>query len=958
MKWPLLFLVGVFSLAGIAPAQDGALRPVALSTEYLTNPQGIDATQPRLQWKLESPRRAEKQTAYRILAASTSDKLMQDEGDIWDSSKVASDATSQIVYAGKPLTARQQVFWKVQVWDKDGRASHWSEPAQWSMGLLAPDDWKAQWISFHDESPVWTSREKLQLPPARQYRKEFQPTDGKPIKRVTIYATALGIYELQLNGSRVGDAYFAPGWTDYRQRVYYRSYDVSQLMQNGANCLGATVADGWYSGYVGYGLFVGYGPNKVGRNIYGKTPALLAQLEIEYADGSRQIIPTDASWKVTSDGPIREADLLMGESYDARKEMADWSRPGFDDSAWKNAIQAEENGSTKATWSDTGGKREVELGFVQPPKLQAYSAQPVRVTQELKPVSVKEQAPGVFIFDMGQNFAGNVRLSVKGPAGTQIRLRYGEMLHSDGRLMTENLRRARATDFYTLSGNASGETWTPQFTFHGFQFVEVTGWPGKPDTDAITGLVIHSDTPLTSQFECSDPMANQLFKNIVWTQRANFIDLPTDCPQRDERMGWMGDAQIYVRTATYNADVAAFFTKWMNEVEEAQLPSGAYPDYCPWPMQHGHAFAPAWTDAGVIVPWTIWQVYGDTRIIERHWSSLKRFMDWREKESRNNLGVVHGNEFGDWLAITEKTPIDYIDSVYLGYTAKLMSEMARAIGKQEDAAHYSELFDKVRTAFAQKYVKPDGSLNVDTQTAYALALFTGLMPEDLRAKAGEQLAAKIHAAGTRMGTGFLGTRPILPVLTSVGLHDLAMQLFQSRKFPSWGYEVEQGATSIWERWDSYTKEHGFEGESGKNNASMNSFSHYSFGAVCEWMFQTLAGIDLAEPGYRKLLIRPSPATPGSNPDRESISWVRASYDAPTGKIVSAWKREAGHFHFDVMIPANTTATIELPANFAETITEGDKPLEQAEGVRFVKMQGDRAVIEAGSGIYRFKSNWK
>lgn len=931
----------------MSPAQAGSLR-----VEHLANPQGLDERQPRFRWTVGAQERGQRQTAYRLLVASTPENLKRDKGDLWDSGKVESDQTTEVVYAGKPLTSRQSCFWKVQIWSKDGKPSGWSEPARWTMGLLDPADWQAEWISFRDTSPLHQSRDQLYLPPARYYRKGFEAK--KAVKRATIHATALGIYELHLNGQRVSEDCFAPGWPDYRKRGYYQTYDVTPLVKRGSNAVGAIVADGWYSGYVGYGLLVGYGPNKVGRYFYGKTPALMAQLEIEYTNGKREVIATDTTWKVTGDGPIREADFIMGESYDARRELKDWAKPGFDAKSWEAAIRAADNGSTKAVFSDNTGNREVELGFVKPPRLEAYPAQPVRPTELVNAVGMTEPQKGVYIFNLGQNFAGVIRLRVRGQAGTQVKIRYGEMLHTDGRLMTENLRRARATDFYTLRGDPKGEEWIPRFTYHGFQYVELTGLPGKPPLDAVTGIVLGSDTPLVSAFECSDDLINRLYKNVVWTQRANFVELPTDCPQRDERLGWMGDAQVYARTATYNADVSAFFTKWMREVEEAQLPNGAYPDYCPYPMGHGSpgkCFGTAWTDAGIICPWTMYHVYGDKRIIERHYASMKKFMDFRKASSPDFLGVSIGNTWGDWLSLGEETPIEYIDTIYFAYTAKLMAEMAEAVGKTDDAAQYRQLFANVQAAYLKKYVTADGTITVATQTAQVLPLYIGLLPEELAAKAAARLVAMIEKNDVRMATGFLGTRPLLTVLTAAGYHDLAVRLLQSRKFPSWGYEVVNGATSIWERWNSFTKDKGF----GENNAAMNSFSHYSFGAVCEWMFHSLAGIDTDGPGFRRLLLRPGPPTAGSNPDQTPIDWVKAEYRSIHGRIASAWKRDGGQFEWQVTVPANTRATAWLPASAVEGITEGNKPLDQAAGVKFLRMEKGKAVIELDSGSYAFSS---
>jgi alpha-L-rhamnosidase len=525
--------------------------------------------------------------------------------------------------------------------------------------------------------------------------------------------------------------------------------------------------------------------------------------------------------------------------------------------------------------------------------------------------------------------------------------------------MTENLRRARATDFYTLRGDPNGETWSPRFTYHGFQYVEVSGLPEKPGLDAVTGLVLHNDTPLTGEFACSDEVLTQFWKNTQWTQRANFIEMPTDCPQRDERLGWMGDAQVYVRAASYNADVAAFFTKWLDDVEEAQRDFGAYPDYCPYPMGHGtprKTFGTAWTDAGIICPWTVWQVYGDTRVIDRHWDSMTRFMDWRAATTTpDGLGVSIGNPWGDWLNVNETTPIEYIDTCYHAFTCRLMAGMAVATGRTIEAANFRKRFEAVKAAFTKTYVTNRTELTVDTQTAYVLALWVGLVPENLAPQFATRLAAKIAKNDHRMATGFLGTKPLLPVLTANGQHDLACRLFQSRKFPSWGYEVEQGANSVWERWDSFTKEHGFNGAAGNQNASMNSFSHYSFGAVTEWMFRDLAGIDTDGPGFKRIIIKPGPPTPGSNPDGKPIDWARAEYRSVRGTIISAWKRDGEHFELKVTIPANTTATVFLPAKDPGSISEGGKPVNQAPGVTFLKSEDDRVALTVGSGNYDFVS---
>ncbi|WP_345319216.1 glycoside hydrolase family 78 protein [Novipirellula rosea] len=956
----LFLLVATLLLAGgrLTAAEPGlSVSDSSLRCEYRVNPLGIDTLRPRFNWIVVSDQRGESQTAYQIRVASSAKLLATDLPDLWDSGKVTSSETLQIQYDGKPLSSRQKCYWKVRTWDRNGIASDWSETAFWTMGLLEESDWKAEYISYEDESSISKDTSKLYLPAARQYRNAF--SSEKEVARATVYSAALGIYELEINGARVGDAYFAPGWTDYRQRAYYNTYDVTDLVKRGENVIGARVADGWYSGYVGFGLLTGMGTERQGRWNYGKTPSLMTQMEVEYVDGTRATISTDATWTVTADGPIQEADLLMGEAYDARKEQPGWSSPGFDDANWDNAILARDMENVVADFyeahnpENVGGGPRIQgtprdLGFKRP-RLESFPGVPVRITEELPAKKITEREPGTYVFDLGQNFAGVIRLKIKGPAGHRVQIRYAEMLHPDGRMMTENLRKARATDYYVCKGDPDGEIYQPRFTFHGFQFVEVANFPGEADLDTVTGLVMHSDTPMTSTFECSDPVVNQLFKNVVWTQRANFLDLPTDCPQRDERMGWTGDAQAYVGTAAYNADIGAFYTKWLRELMESQRESGAFPGYAPFPFQHGWDFGSAWADAGVICPWTIWQAYGDTRVIEDCWEPMTRFMQWREQTSDNDLGIVHGNAWGDWLAQGASTPLDYVDTVYFAISARMMSEMAEAIGHDKEAKAYRDQLQRTKKAFQAKYLRDDGSINVNTQTAQALALFADLVPAKQREATGRHLAKMIAENGNHMSTGFLGTRPLLPVLSSAGQHDLATFLLQSREFPSWGYEIENGATTIWERWDSYTKEDAF----GRHNAAMNSFSHYAFGAVCEWMFDTLAGIKSDGPGYSKIIIHPHVPTPNSNAMVDVIDWVRASHDSIRGTIRSDWKIADGQFHLHVSIPANATATVVLPTEDPQSILESGKSAMDNVNVSKPRIDSGSTKFVVGSGDYEF-----
>ena len=898
--------------SSLASAPTG-LTPGYLRCEYLVDPLGIDIVQPRLSWVLTSEQRHQRQSAYRILVASSPALLAQDQGDLWDSKRVNTDSTNQIVYQGKPLSSRQLCYWKVKVWNQDELASDWSELAYWSMGLLHYSDWQAEWITLNVGSFSGNQYDSLYLPPARYLRQVF--TVNKPIRRAMVYASAAGLYELHLNGQRIGRDFFTPGWSDYDKRIYYNTYEITDYLKEGNNAIGAILADGWYAGYLGYGLL---GQKEVVRGFYGKNPLFIGQIEIIYQDGSRQTIGTDGTWKA-SEGPIREADILMGETYDARQELTGWSEADYNDTAWQKPADA--------------------TYFITPAgKLQAYPGVTVQYQEYLTPQKTTEPTPGTYVFDLGKNFAGKVRLQVQGPAGTTITLRYAEMLHQDGTLMRENLRDARATDTYILKGQGL-EVWEPSFTYHGFQYVSLTGLPTAPTPETITGIVMNSDTPYQSNFSCSNPVSNQLYENILTTQAANFFEVPTDCPQRDERLGWTGDAQIYVRSATYNADVAAFFTKWLIDLDDAQRWYGAYPDFAPFPYSNTHDYAPAWMDAGVIVPYTIYQAYGDTRILERMYPGMQRFMEFQRGESQDYLRPGGGNNYGDWLTLGKRTSDDYVGAAYYGYDARLMAEMAEALGKTADAQHYRQLYDNIRKAFAQRYIQADGTTTEDTQTSYALALYFGLYPDALAQRGADRLAELIQDNGNRFDTGFLGTKHVMLVLPRYGHTDLAYTLFTQTEYPSWGYSVVNGSTSIWERWNSYTVEEGF------NDPSMNSFSHYAYGSVAEWMFSQAAGIQSDGPGFRKLLIKPEIG--------KGMDFLQASYESINGLIATRWEKQQDTLTLQVSVPANTVAKVYLPTVDMTAVRESGEPISKVAGIEVVNSQAATGVIQIGSGNYRF-----
>ncbi|MEW6193791.1 MAG: family 78 glycoside hydrolase catalytic domain [Bacteroidota bacterium] len=936
-----LILAIVFMINQVSHSKnmESDLKAVYLRCEYKVNPV-VDVTNPRLSWVLESNVRGQAQTAYRIIVASSLVQLSPGKADLWDSQKISGDQTYQIEYKGKPLSSRQVCYWKVMSWDKNGNPGRWSKPAKWEMGLLDKNEWKGKWIGSNLN--VLGRGKVYHLPPAPYFRKEISVREE--IKNARLYVSALGLYEFYINGRKIGKDYLTPGWTDYNKRVYYQTYDITENLRKGENVLGSIISYGWYSGYVGYALLVG---NPQVKNFYGDVPALLAQIEVEYENGTSETFVTDDSWK-TNYGPIVESDILNGETYDARKEFQGWSKVRYNDDAWKQAEVIPQTGRN----------------------LECYPGNPVQVTQTIKPKSIKRYNDGKYLFDMGQNFAGLIKLKIKGKAGDTVVVRYGEMLYPDGRLMTENLRKARATDTYILIGSPNGEEWTPKFTYHGFQFVEVSGLKKKPDQNTITGLVLGSTTPIAGSFECSDAMVNKLYSNIVWTQRANFVELPTDCPQRDERLGWTGDAQVYVSSAALNMDIAAFYTKWLVDLNDAQMPNGAYPPYAPFPEIRGYdTFSPGWMEAGVICTYQICKSYGDTRVIKNFWPNMTRFMKFLEERSKGKFyftersfdDIYPKGGFGDWLSIGKKTSPDLLATIYYGYCAQLMSEMANAIGNESESKYYAEVFAKVKNGFLSHYVDAEGKLKCDekvygdgkdyndgergfsghTQTAYANAIYMKILPDSLILKAGEYLDQLVRENNGYLTTGFLGVKPLLPSLSAIGHSETAYQLLLNKEYPSWGYEIENGATTIWERWDSYTKAEGF-------ISGMNSFSHYSFGSVCEWMFNNMAGIRAEGTAYKQIVIKPEIP-------KGKISFVKSSLNTMNGKIISSWKKKGKKITMNIVIPVNSTAEIFIPAINNEAVTANGLAIQNFKEVQINKFENSLLSIKAGSGKYKFES---
>ncbi|CAG0937251.1 Alpha-L-rhamnosidase [Thermoflexales bacterium] len=886
-----------------------------LTCEYRTNPLGIDVRQPRLSWQLQSDQRGAHQTAYQILVAPTETGLDSGTSLLWDSGKTGSDQSIHVPYRGPALASGQRVYWKVRVWDEVGRESE-SSSAWWEMGLLERTDWEAQWIGAPFFGGPRTSS------PAPYLRKAF--TLQKQFVTAKLYATALGLYECHLNGVRVGDAFLTPGWTDYSRRIQYQAYDVTEFLRSGPNAFGAILGDGWGVGHIAW----------LGRQHYADRPQFLAQIVLTYSDGSQEIIATDNGWKVTQ-GPILESDMLMGEGYDARRELTGWSNPGYSDASW---------------WP-------VEVLPDQGAALVATNGPTVKRHEVLQPVNIREIPNHVrprWIFDLGQNMVGWVRLVVHGAKGTTITLRYAEALNPDGTLYTTNLRTARSTDYYTLKGGGD-EVWEPHFTFHGFRYVELSGFPGIPTMETITGIVVHSEIPPIATFECSDALINQLQHNIVWGQKGNFVDIPTDCPQRDERLGWTGDAQVFARTAAFNMNVAGFFTKWTRDLEDAQSPNGAYPSVAPnlpaWSIGEG---GPAWADAGVICPWTIYQCYGDIRLLEERYASMQRFIERLAQTSRNGIRCYaeytgwHGN--GDWLALDGSdgreggTSKELIGTAFFAYSSALLAKIARILRKEEDAPRYEALSAEARAAFIKRFVHEDGTIAGETQTSYVLALEFDLLPQELRPFAADKLVRNIRERDDHLSTGFVGTPYINWSLSKTDHLDTAYALLKQTTWPSWLYSVAQGATTIWERWDGWTHDKGFQ------DPKMNSFNHYAYGAIGAWMYAVIGGIDLDpdQPGYKHIVMQPRPGG--------GLTYATVELHSPYGMIRSAWTQENDHFDWRVTVPVNTAATVYVPAKGVSHVLESGQPWESANGVTFLHLDHGFAVFCLASGTYHFSTH--
>lgn len=784
--------------------------------------------------------------------------------------------------------------WKVSAAEEKGWQSPKHNDAGWKQAKSLGAFGVAPWGKF-----VYAG---LFLPPPRLLRQEFYI--AKPIKRATLYCSAKGIYDVKINGKQANDDFFMPGWSAYEKRIYYRAYDVTKLLKKGANAIAAALGDGWWAGYIGYAHE---------REHYGAKTRFLAQINVEYADGTVAVLGTDEDWKAAT-GPTLEADFLMGETYDATREIEGWDKPDFDDNNW--------------------ARPDVDEGFDAP--LEAFPGVPVRPFQTLKAKTIAEPVKGVYVLDLGQNMAGVPLLKVKGKKGQRITLRFAERLNPDGTLYVTNLRSARATDTYICKGTGKTETWMPKFTFHGFQYIEIAGLDGKPTKDTVVGVALSSDAPVVGAFQCSDKMLNKLWSNAWWTQRMNFIDIPTDCPQRDERLGWTGDAQAYIRTACLNNDVQAFFIKWLKTLNDSQRTDGQYPMVAPVKVA-GDDGGPAWADAGTICPWAIYTVYADKRTLAECYPGMLKFVEFCKNRSKPELlPPDQFHCFGDWLSIDADTPTDVIFQAYFAHSTDLTARAAEALGKTEDARRLRELHAKVKESFNKAFVDDEGKVKGDTQCAYVLALAFDLVDGERRKQAEKRLVDDIQQRGTRLTTGFVGTRDIMHVLAKIGRYDVAYELLHSTKFPSWGFTIKNGATSIWERWNGWTPEAGFA------DPAMNSFAHYAFGAVIQWVYEHVGGIQVGSPGYATIVIKPD-----LDP---KLTWAKTSYDSIRGLIATDWRLEGSKLKLSVTIPANTTATVWVPTSDPASVALDGKLAAPA------RTEPGWAVFELGSGTYAFEAS--
>ncbi|CAH1192441.1 Alpha-L-rhamnosidase [Paenibacillus allorhizoplanae] len=886
----------------------GNLQVTALKCEYRTNPLGIGARNPQLSWQIESDRRGTLQRGYQIVVAN-------DDGDftnpVWDTGYTESDQSIQIIYGGPELQSRARYLYKVKVWDNMGCESAWSDIAWWEMGLLDQGKWQAEWITPHE------SEMDPQSEPAFLLRKQFEV--GGDVLSARIYATAAGVYELYVNGTRVSDELLAPGWTSYPTRMQVQTYDVTDLLQRDGNGIGILLGDGWYKSGMGF-------ENKNFK--YGERRAALAQLHIRYQDGTEAVVVTDTTWKAST-GAIQYSTIYHGETYDARLEQAGWSSVNFRDDEW----------------ASTQICSDVSLDVLVP-----QENAPTRVTEIIRPIAYFVTPAGDHVLDMGQNMVGRVRFTVTAPAGTQIELKHAEVLDKEGNIYFGNLRPAKQVVTYIAKGNGP-ESYAPYFSFMGFRYVKVEGFPGQENglpLDAFVGEVMHTDMEPTGEFECSDARVNQLQSNIRWGQRGNFLDVPTDCPQRDERLGWTGDAQVFISTALFNYQGGPFFTKWLHDMKAEQRPNGGIPFVVPDVV--GGENSAAWGDAAVICPWTVYQYYGDKRLLAEQYESMKGWISYIRSQGDQEYLWNTGFHFGDWLALDAKensyigaTPVALVATAYYAYSTRIVRDAARALGHEEEAQAFDELYQGVIQAFRDEFITKNGRVAAPTQTAHILALVFNLVEDEVRARVAKDLNELILDNDYHLSTGFVGTPYLCFALSNNGYHETAVKLLLQESYPGWLYSVSKGATTIWEHWDSIKSDGSFWSD------DMNSFNHYAYGAIGDWMYRKIAGLDMdiTLPAFKRIHIEP---LFGGN----RLAYAKTAHNSLYGRIESGWQVDQGQIQMRVRIPANTTAEVILTGAAIGSVQEGGLPLDiSIPGIQNISEAEQGVRVLLGSGDYTF-----
>ncbi len=887
-----------------------------LKCEYKANPLGVDIVKPRFSWNLESDHRGVAQAAYQICVASDLEKLKENRADVWDSQKIFSDKSIQIRYEGKPLISNQKYFWKVKIWDQDG-GIHSGEPAYWTTGLLHESDWKAKWIGL--DKPVGSDDPGAvhKVLSARMLRHQFSV--AKEVKSATAFISGLGLFEFYLNGEKIGDQVLAPGLTEYNKRAFYMTFDVTRNLLQGENAIGVILGNGRF-----------FAPRAGGTErtkTYG-FPKVICQLEIQYEDGTSATLVSDDTWKLTANGPIRKNSEYDGEYYDARMELTGWDKSGYDDTGWINAEVVQKPGD----------------------KLESQPIEPIKIMDQVAPVGVKAIKPGTFIFDMGQNMVGWVALVVKGNKGDKVTLRFAERLNVDGSLFLDNIRTAEVTDTYILKGEGE-EQWEPRFTYHGFRYVEMIGYPGIPTLSSVKGKVIHDALDVNGSFNCSNPLINSIYKNSCWGIKGNYRSIPTDCPQRDERQGWLGDRSAECTGESYIFDISKLYNKWVTDINDTQTESGSISDVAPsyWPFYTDNT---TWPGTFLFAADMLYTQYGDLKTIETNYPAMQRWIG--HMSLFLNDGIMPKDMYGDWCVPPEDvkltnsndpqriTRADFIGTSYFYGELKLMAKFARLLGKENDAAEYSKTAEVMKTAFNNKFLdKSVVKYSNNTCTANILALAFDLVPGEFKDKIVENLLQKtLSENGGHIGHGIIGGQWLMRTLTAAGHADVAYLLAAQTTYPGWGYMVKQGATTIWELWN---------GEYG--DPGMNSGNHVMLlGDLIIWYYENLAGIkpDPGIPAFKHIIMKPFVLG--------DLTHLEASYNSIYGKISSAWKLEDGKFKWDITIPANTTATVYVPTLNKEDVMEGNQSASKGDGIKFIGWEDHLALFEISSGKYTFTSD--